>query len=79
MSDYAVAPAKSASVPLAEPLVAEAKTRGTNVSQACEEGVAVAVVRRRREQWLQENAAAIQSYNEFVEKHGMVIDKYRLF
>ena len=39
MSDYAVAMTKTASVPLAEPLVAEAETRGTNVSQACEEGL----------------------------------------
>lgn len=79
MSNYAVAPKKTTSVSLAEPLLAEAKALGINVSQAAEEGVAAAVARHRREQWLQENAAAIQSYNEFVEKHGMVLDKYRLF
>jgi antitoxin CcdA len=79
MSNYAAAPKKTTSVSLAEPLLAEAKILGINVSQAAEEGVAAAVARRRRERWLQENAAAIQSYNEFVEKHGMVLDKYRLF
>lgn len=79
MSNYAAAPKKTTSVSLAEPLLVEAKTLGINVSQAAEEGVAIAVARRRREQWLQENAAAIRSYNEFVEKHGMVLDKYRLF
>ena len=79
MSNYAGAPKKTTSVSLAEPLLAEAKTLGINVSQAAEEGVAAAVARHRREQWLEENAAAIQSYNEFVEKHGMVLDKYRLF
>ena len=79
MSTYAVAPKKTTSVSLAEPLLAQAKALGINVSQAAEEGVAAAVARRRREQWLQENAAAIQSYNEFIEQHGMVLEKYRLF
>ena len=79
MSSYAVAAKKTTSVSLAEPLLAEAKALGINVSQAAEDGVAAAVARRRREQWLQENAAAIQSYNEFVDRHGMVLDKYRLF
>ena len=79
MNSYVVAPKKTTSVSLAEPLLAEAKALGINVSQAAEEGVAAAVARRRREQWLKENAAAIQSYNEFVDKHGMVLDKYRLF
>jgi antitoxin CcdA len=79
MSSYAVAPKKTTSVSLAEPLLAEAKALGINVSQAAEDGVAGGVVRLRREQWLKENAAAIQSYNEFVDKQGMVLDKYRLF
>lgn len=79
MSSYAAAPKKTTSVSLAEPLLTEAKALGINVSQAAEDGVAAAVARRRREQWLRENATAIQSYNEFVEKHGMVLDKYRLF
>ena len=79
MSRYAVAPKKTTSVSLAEPLLTEARALGINVSQAAEDGVAAAVARRRQEQWLQENAAAIQSYNEFVDKHGMVLEKYRLF
>jgi antitoxin CcdA len=79
MSTYSAAPKKTTSVSLAEPLLTQAKALGINVSQAAEEGVAVAVARRRREQWLQENAAAIQSYNEFIETHGMVLDNHRLF
>ena len=79
MSSYAIAPKKTTSVSLAEPLLAEARALGINVSQAAEDGVAAAVARRRREQWLQENAVAIQSYNEFVDRYGMVLDEYRLF
>ena len=79
MSTYSAAPKKTTSVSLAEPLLTQAKALGINVSQAAEEGVAVAVARRRREQWLQENAAAIESYNEFIETRGMVLDNHRLF
>ena len=79
MSTYSAAPKKTTSVSLAEPPLTQAKALGINVSQAAEEGIAVAVARRRREQWLQENAAAIQSYNEFIETHGMVLDNHRLF
>ncbi len=79
MSTYSAAPKKTTSVSLAEPLLTQAKALGINVSQAAEEGIAVAVARRRREQWLQENAAAIESYNEFIETRGMVLDNHRLF
>ena len=51
--------------------LAETKALGINASQAAEEA-------RRSERWLQENAAAIKSYNEFVAKHGMVLDRYRI-
>jgi hypothetical protein len=30
-------------------------------------------------QWLEENAEAIKSINEWVEKHGLPLEKYRLF
>lgn len=79
MGQSATTPKKATSVSLAETLLAEAKARGVNVSKAAEEGVAAAVARARRAQWLEENSAAIKSYNEFVEKHGMVLGKHRLF
>ena len=79
MSSNAAGSKKTISVPLPEPLLAEAKALGINVSETAENGVVAAVAHCRRERWLRENAAAIQDYNEFVEKHGMVLDKYRLF
>lgn len=33
----------------------------------------------RRERWLKENAEAIQSYNEWVAKHGMLLEDLHLF
>lgn len=30
-------------------------------------------------QWLEENAEAIKSWNEWVQEHGLPLEKYRLF
>jgi len=79
MSNYGAAPKKTTSVSLAEPLLSEAKTLGINVSQAAEEGLAKAVALRREALWIQENWDAIQSSNEYVERHGLPLAKYRMF
>ena len=59
-------PKKSANVLLAENLLTEARRLQINISQAAEAG-------------LQENQEAIESSNEYVEKHGLPLDKYRMF
>jgi antitoxin CcdA len=79
MSNYAAASKKTTSVSIAESLLAEAKTLGINVSQAAEEGLAKAVSTKRAERWIQENRDAIQSSNEYVEKHGLPLAKFRMF
>jgi antitoxin CcdA len=79
MTNYAAAPKKTTSVSVAEPLLAEARTLGINVSQAAEEGLAKAVAAKRAQLWIQENWDAIQSSNEYVEKHGLPLAKYRMF
>jgi antitoxin CcdA len=66
-------------VSLAEPLLTEAKSLGINVSQAAEEGLAKAVALKREERWIQENWDAIQSSNEYVERQGLPLAKYRMF
>ena len=79
MAHSAATPKKATSVSLAEPLLAEAKALGINVSQAAEEGLAKAVAMKREEQWIRENWDAIQSSNEYVEQHGSPLSKYRMF
>jgi antitoxin CcdA len=79
MSGYAAAPKKTTSVSVAEPLLAEAKALGVNVSQAAEEGLARAVATKRAELWLRENREAIQSSNDYVEEHGLPLARYRMF
>ena len=60
-------------------LVEEAKELGVNISLAAACGLEQAVAKRRAERWAQENAAAPESYNRFVEKNGLPLEKHRLF
>jgi antitoxin CcdA len=78
-NNYANAAKKATNVSLAENLLAQAKQLRINVSQAAESGVAMAVAEKRAEIWLKENWAAIQSSNDYVEKHGLPLDQFRMF
>jgi antitoxin CcdA len=60
-------------------LVEEAKALGVNISLAAAAGLEQAVAKRRAERWIEENAAALDSYNEYVEKDGLPLEKSRLF
>ncbi len=75
----AAVPKKATNVSLAENLLSEAKELRINVSQAAEAGLAKAVADKRAELWLKENREAIESSNAFVDKHGLPLEKYRMF
>jgi antitoxin CcdA len=64
---------------LSASLVSEARELGVNISLAATAGLEEAVAKRRAERWAQENAPALASYNEFVEKSGLPLEKWRLF
>ena len=60
-------------------LVEEARALGLNLSELAEQGIAAAVKAERERQWKEENAAAIRSHNEWVEKNGLPLAEYRMF
>ncbi len=60
-------------------LVAEAKALQINVSQACESGLARAVMDARRLRWLEENKATIEAHNAMIERDGPILDEFRQF
>ena len=60
-------------------LVAEAKALQINVSQACESGLARAVMEARRLRWLEENRGAIEAHNAMIERDGPILDEFRSF
>ena len=70
---------RATNVSLTEDVLAQAKALHINISQAAEAGIAQAIARKRAEQWLAENHAAIESSNAFVEKHGLPLANYRMF
>ena len=66
-------------VSLSASLVDEARELGIKVSQACEAGLAAATKAERERRWLEENREAIESQNEWIEKHGLPLARYRMF
>ncbi len=60
-------------------VVQEAKALGMNLSAVCEAAVVEAVRRGRQQTWLEENRAAIESYNALVARDGVLSDQWRKF
>jgi antitoxin CcdA len=72
-------PKKATNVSISEALLADAKELQINVSRAAEAGLDRAIAEKRAEVWLQENRDALQSSNDYVERNGLPLAKYRQF
>lgn len=70
---------KPTNLTLDSDLLSDAKALNVNLSRAAEEGIRTAVTKAREEQWRAENAAALESSNTFVDKHGLPLDRFRQF
>ena len=70
---------RSTSLSLNRQLLDEARELGVNVSRAAEEGVEHAIRAARERRWREENAAAIDDYNRFIDAHGVPFSEYRKF
>jgi antitoxin CcdA len=70
---------RATNVSLRADLTEEARRLELNISQACEEGLAASVKRAREAEWLDQNRAAIESSNQWVEKHGLPLARFRPF
>lgn len=73
------APKRATNLSISESLLAEAKALEVNISRAAEYGLASAIAKRRADLWLQENRAALESSNAFVERQGLPLSRYRNF
>jgi len=72
-------PRRATNVSLPAELIDEAKRLDINISKACEQGLEQQVSKSRAEQWLAENREALDSWNAWVEEHGMPYAEYRQF
>lgn len=70
---------KPTNLSLDQNLISEARELGINISQAAEGGLKEAVSKAKSEQWKRENAEALKSSNEWIEKNGLPLEKYRSF
>ena len=70
---------KATNVSINEALLSEAQALKINVSKAAEAGLIVALAEKRSELWLEENRAALDSSNSYVEQHGLPLAQYRGF
>jgi antitoxin CcdA len=70
---------KATNVTVDHVLLERARRLKLNLSQVLEAGLTDALRRHEAEQWLERNRAALEAYNEHVEKHGVFIDGLRSF
>ncbi len=73
------APRRATNVTLPADLLDEARDLGLNISQACERGLKAEIARSRAAQWVEENREALASSNEYVERHGLPLARFRRF
>lgn len=60
-------------------LVAEAKHLEINISRIAEDGIAKAVAAEKARLWKIENRAAIESWNAYIEEHGIPLEEFCQF
>lgn len=70
---------KPANLSVDSVLLEDAKRMNINLSQVFEAGLNAAIRQRRREEWLKNNRAALEAYNEHIEADGVFSDGMRTF
>ena len=70
---------KAANLSVDEGLLERARRLKLNLSQVLEAGLAEAIRLHEATEWLRKNRAALEAYNEHVEKHGVFSDGLRSF
>ena len=73
------APKKATNLSINSDLLRKARELDINLSSALEQALEQIVKGRLCEQWLEENRAAIESYNEYVDENGVFSDGVRGF
>ena len=70
---------RSANLSIRSELLQQAKELAINLSRTLEESLEIKIRFAKREQWLQENKAAIEDYNDRIEKNGVFSEGLRRF
>ena len=70
---------KSTNLTINTDLLRQAKELGINMSKLLEDRLAEVVQEKKRQQWLEENGAALDEYGRFLEAKGLFSDSVRRF
>ncbi|MDX8465811.1 type II toxin-antitoxin system CcdA family antitoxin [Mesorhizobium sp. VK23B] len=70
---------KSVRLSIDSRLIEDAKALGIGISSVAEAAIAAAVSAEKTRRWQEENREAIDSWNDYVRRHGLPLAKYRLF
>lgn len=70
---------KSANLSINAELLSQARRLKINLSQTLERRLAEVVRELRARKWLKDNSAALEEYNDHVERHGTFSDRLRRF
>jgi len=70
---------KPTNLSLDKALLVEAKELKINLSNAAEAGLRQAVASAKSARWKADNAQALDSSNDWVEKKGLPLERYRQF
>jgi antitoxin CcdA len=64
---------------ISDQVLTEARSLKLDLSRAAERGIVREIRAAKAGMWLQENKGAIDSYNERVDRDGLILAKYRQF
>jgi len=70
---------KATNISLDLGLLEQARALDINISRACERGLAAQIAETRAERWRAENAEALASSNEYIERNGLPLSGFRQF
>lgn len=73
------APKRAANLSINADLLNKAKELNINLSATLEQALVEVLRKKARDQWVAENKAAMEAYNEHVDKHGVFSDGTRSF
>ncbi len=73
------APKRATNLSINADLLSKARELGINLSATLEQALVEALRKRQRDQWVAENQAAIEAYNEHVDKQGVFSEGLRSF
>ena len=75
----AAATQKAVNLSINSDLLRKTRELNINLSAILERALRDELSRREAAQWVEENRAAIKSYNDFVHQHGCFGDEFRAF